>query len=901
MRYKTNNFTQTLTNFPQEFHALPFPQNEEGDKIIDASSISALSKSQQKLAIDTIIEKHTPWKGLIEESIQHLKQSTQNQSFLSAFLPSRLTISEQQLAKATLAQYQIYEDENPQPEDIAEIKTALEVLNKTNNTDNQYFQAKAIRLLNQHDNQNYFELLKTTKLNLEDAVSEAYDASPYGDDKLFELSNVVCMLTADLDNELTEDQAEMIHYVASHLDEADQRRIDLVEKLVANKYEPVMGEHKTNEAKIELSRYKYNDSLSEKVNFLLRDFTVAFNEKNHEELFELGAQASNLDNQERKALKGGIMSILLTSNTELFNRFNHEIDSMVLANQITDPILKDLYNQEFDTHNAPHLPMELMKIQQKKIRHYLSTTLLTAPNDLNIEHILPSLVAHIKNPEQDYIGLPLFNHHNNAVTENLRGSIVSRLRNINNGAENAKELEISRWFELFIENASKEDLQKYADTPEQYLTQVLVKDINNAAQSLTDRTPFQGKVGNWVGTDKYNDKGGVSDIAFAYNGQFYASDVSLANGSQWEGNQFIRHHSDIVDAAINSAAPKSSNPLKADNGNFKETITKQDMRDFLELSKKLKVNYSIVPTIGAGRNDAHTSEKAAAYLISSQLHHAQIGGTTVEANAIHEYFADLDFKVNHQYTEYNYPNSVYLNTTNVKNTLQNFQERILKKDPSINWKKSNAQNRINLAEARLATLGTLFKELQDSDNNIEQSLRNMGIEPTEDLVSKLKEPDYFKTFATDTKQNSSKSEKIGQINQHINDRAQLLNQSLARQPAITNHPPNYLAALEDIKYGDLVGAASSLVKTYKREGYKPAIDKLVDLAIQYPDEGNDSALEALMELYDDSNTLSKEVAFAFYQVISVKEPSCAQEYLEKAIELGYVTDHHPVDTKKSSL
>lgn len=308
------------------------------------------------------------------------------------------------------------------------------------------------------------------------------------------------------------------------------------------------------------------------------------------------------------------------------------------------------------------------------------------------------------------------------------------------------------------------------------------------------------------------------------------------------------------------------------------------MVKFLELSNNLNIDYSIVPTVGGYARDTNINEKAATYLLATCVQHGVIGDTRVDVQALNHYFSNLDFKFFHRTSK----SPSYLNSVAISDSLSTLMSKFLNKDLSTNWVSSNGYNRKNLANAKLFTLELLYSEL-DSGSSLPNALKNMEIDPTEELINKLYNPDFFQSFSRDTYHaKTSDSEKLSETISGIDKSCILLQQKL--------YPDTYKKALEHLNAGKTNKAIRSLFAAIEASNCQPALTKLIELASVEPiEESSGPALAALMDLYDEGENNSKEVSIAIFEIITKKSPEDAQEYLDKAIEQGYQPENNNIE------
>lgn len=900
MNHKTyNNDRTTLANFPQAFHDLPFPENEDGNHIINQDSLSALTLDQQILATRLIAHSNNFDLKEISESFLKDTLTPPSQSFYQKITkPFQSNKKESQLRiihaqTALLCNKEISDDDTQAHINTLQsipTKTALDylalaiTLDKQNsdlsNNDqltqliigasNSGSTAATLILADKHSD-NQIEFIKYAELAYQ---QHAQEKSKHPDEQFFnryeshDLTTTLKQLYEIYDQQSHPDKTEILETLVSL---GDQESITRYHKL------------KTTSTITELlSHHQNNPALTDNANEILSDFTSAFNSNDKNQLFTIGAKTNYLEDSERKSVKAEVMSILLTTNTKLFNVFADEIDILINANLIEDTSTLSHHQEEIRLlRDDPQNLKQIITHRQAKIRSYLKNNLLPNSQDLDLSEFIPKLTQSLDNPGEAFANTPLFISHNQQLQDNLKGNILSRIDTFNSGSMTANKLEMSRWFELYLSSVSIDKLKDYKNTYQNNLLHKIAKDINTASSALDGRIPFKmdGRSKNSI---NYNAKGGTSDIAFKLKDKYYGSDVTLAQESSWEGNQFIRHHSDLVNIAINQLDSEKPNPLlDANTGNFKQTITKDDISAFIKLSQELGVNYSIVPTVGAVSGDENINEKAAAYVLASSAQHTIIGNTRMQASALDHYFSNTESKFFH-----NCKYASYLNPSSVNKTLKNLKTDILTKNNTINWNNSNGSNRINLVNARLFVLKLLDEELEKSPD-LESALKNMQLDIPDSQINKMKEDEYFKSFSNDTRHHDSSLAEKSSISTITIDAISKNIHTLISHTSKNTVPAAYNTAQSFLDKNKLQMATGNLQEAYENDRYQPALEQLVDLAKNEADDEKGYALNSLMEMYDNPNVADKEIAHAIYRVMENKVPDCSQEYLDKAIQLGY--------------
>ena len=74
---------------------------------------------------------------------------------------------------------------------------------------------------------------------------------------------------------------------------------------------------------------KYSDKLSPEANSILSSFIDGFESESPEEISIAGSKSASLPDDERRALKGELMSFLLNTNSDFFDVFSGEVDTII--------------------------------------------------------------------------------------------------------------------------------------------------------------------------------------------------------------------------------------------------------------------------------------------------------------------------------------------------------------------------------------------------------------------------------------------------------------------------------------------------------------------------------------------------------------------------------------------
>ena len=506
---------------------------------------------------------------------------------------------------------------------------------------------------------------------------------------------------------------------------------------------------------------KRTEQLSPEANHILSVFIDGFESESPEEISIAGSKSASLPDTERKALKGEIMSFLLNTNSKFFDIFNSEVDIIVDTAIAPLPItLTTLYNAEQSLIQGPDPERnDVLKLQQAKCREYLSTFLLPSSPNFDLQNISQVLQAAISNPSQIFKDLKLLDSHNITLRKSIKGSVISKISLFNKSRLSADELEIKRWISLYLEHAPTDQMKNYESAQPNELLNSMLIDINYASKELTGREPFN--LTNPPTID-YSSKGGVSDIAFIINNKIFASDVTVSEEADWEGNQFIRHHSELVGMAIKKYSPDSINPL-LENGDFKKDISLEDITQFCDLSKELKVNYEMLPALESTQDGA---EKAAAYMYSSQLSHSSIGTTTICPTALKHYFDQSNFNFIHKHS------SVFFSKTDIQKEYNALPERVLRADSKISWSSSNQFSRKNLTCAVVAIISNFNTLLKKNNFSIKVAVQKLTPTASDNSIaeiSKILSPEYISSIPERLNLPSSKADKASFLPQMLNN------------------------------------------------------------------------------------------------------------------------------------